>query len=250
MMLSYIWRVYLIWLVSQKILSCLLHETRFFLFQIGGDDHKSHFSSNLLHALRVRLLRWLQLLTLCLLALYIFSWRSHFPPCFWLNFNSHMCTPDNSWWLMICGCRSAVWKQIKPPHTLLCFWFECCSLSLAIQSSWLITQPIAASGQSQALYDSPQTTDRGAHSARFLFAHTHTHSRSHIHTRAHTLWVVGSILSADCIGYCRVSLWRSSLRCSDDVGKRIMDFKGWGQCTMNISHVTIWSESLYHPHMR
>lgn len=54
---------------------------------------------------------------------------------------------------------------------LLCFWFQCCSLSLAIQSSWLSTQPIAASGQSQALYDSSQTTDRGAHSARLLFAH-------------------------------------------------------------------------------
>lgn len=60
------------------------------------------------------------------------------------------------------------------------FWFPCCSLSLAIQSSWLITQPIAASGQSQALYDSSQTTDRGVHSARLLFAHAPSSRVHHV----------------------------------------------------------------------
>lgn len=79
---------------------------------------------------------------------------------------------------------STDWKQTKLPlwcsrqPNLLRFWFQCCSLLLDIQSSWLITQPIAASGQSQALYDSSQTTDRGAHSARLLFAHTPS-SRAH-----------------------------------------------------------------------
>lgn len=53
-----------------------------------------------------------------------------------------------------------------------CFWFLCCSVSLA-----LITQPITASGQSQALYDSSQTTDRGAH---LLFAHTMSSKAHHV----------------------------------------------------------------------
>lgn len=60
-----------------------------------------------------------------------------------------------------------------------CFWFQCCSVSLA-----LITQPITASGQSQALYDSSQPPTEEP----VFCLHTH--------------WVVGPIMFAVCTGYC------------------------------------------------
>lgn len=166
---------------------------------------------------------------------------------FWQHSNSHMYMTYNSklpqlkcgWWVPASTKRYKYWlktdwtsiKYSRQPN-LLCFWFQCCSLSLAIQSSWLITQPIAASGQSQALYDSSQTTDRGVHSARLLFAHAPS-SRVHHVCRLYRLLLCIVIKTF-----------------FQDVGKWILDFKGWGQCTMNISHVTVWSKSLYHPHMR
>lgn len=87
------------------------------------------------------------------------------------------------WVVATCLCQIKTdWTSIRCSRkpNLLCFWFQCCSLSLAIQSFWLITQPIAASGQSQALYDSSQTTDRGAHSACLLFAHAPSSRVHHV----------------------------------------------------------------------
>lgn len=138
------------------------------------------------------------------------------------------------WWLPASKTDSTSIRCSRQPN-LLRFWFQCCSRSLAIQSSWLITQPIAASGQSQALYDSSQTTDRGAHSARLLFAHAPSRRVHHV-CRLYRLLL--------CI------VLKTFFQMFEDVGKWILDFKGWGQCTMNISHVTVWSKSLYHPHMR
>lgn len=128
--------------------------------------------------------------------------------CFWLRSNSHMSlTYNGKLPLTKCGLvatRLYQTVQVLPENrlklplrcsrqpNLLCFWFQCCSLSFADQSPWLITRPIAASGQSQALYDSTQTTDRGAHSAILVFAHIRRG--------------VGSIMFADCIGYCCVQL--------------------------------------------
>lgn len=98
---------------------------------------------------------------------------------------------------------------------------------------WLITQPITASGQSQALYDSSQTTDRGAHSAHLLFARTLSRRAHHPH-RLYRLLL------------CRITMTLLYMfgNWEKDPG---FFWGGWGQCTMNISHVTVWSESLYHP---
>lgn len=63
----------------------------------------------------------------------------------------------------------------------------------------------------------------------------------------HTTQVEGPIMSKGCIGQC-VELRQCSSTCLE-IEKRILYFLGGGvcdQCTMNISHVTVWSESLYH----
>lgn len=153
------------------ILSNFIQKSLFFFAAQTTDDHSLHVSADgnkkcsssyLLHVLRVRLLWWLQLLVPPVLNREIIhvSDLIQTATCSWcitVNFHNYWLKTD--WTSTRCS---------RQPN-LLCSWFQCCSLSLAIQSSWLITQPIAASGQSQALYDSSQTADRGAHSARLLF---------------------------------------------------------------------------------
>jgi len=103
--------------------------------------------------------------------------------------------------------------NVKTTKIPLCFWFRSCVLSLAAREF----QPITASGQSRARYDSFQT-ERGRGGA----------SRSD-RTMLNIPW-------------CKVT--KTLLKM---MGNGSWILKGRGQCTMNISHVTDWSKSLYHP---
>lgn len=74
-----------------------------------------------------------------------------------------------------------------------------------------------------------------------------TESTEELHLSLHTK-LQGPSIFIDCIGYCCV--YALKMFFTDVVamlGNGSWISKGWGQCTMNISHVTVWSRSLYHP---